>query len=486
MSGGGRVLVVGVGGIGAPCAWALADAGVGPLRLCDPDRVETSNLPRQVLFGPDDVGRPKAEVAAARLAREGLAVEPVVAAFDASTADALLGDVEVVVDATDGAATKDLVHALAVAAGRPVVHAAGIGSEGRVLDVPAGGRPCLACLFGRLAAGDEGGDTCARFGVFPGVVGAVGALAAGVAARRRRAPRAPSEGLLVLDAGAGRVRTLHVEADPACPVCGAGADPRAAVRPGRAERAVAAPRAPAPPDALDLRDEACPMNLLRARRAVERLAARDTLSVWLGEEGASTVPDGLVALGHDVLEQVAEGDGVRVVVRRGVRAAGADDASDAWLRRYARQIVLAELGEGGQRRLGAATARVVGTGDVALAAAVHLNAAGFGAVELDDGSPIPVAGPPWPLREAPGATTRGEALARALLARGAVARAVADASPPTPRVAVVLEGPVAARLEVEPSPDGPRARALGALLCDAAMRAVLRLPGGLLSLPTSR
>ena len=169
------VLVVGVGGIGAPCAWALADAGVASVLLVDPDVVEPSNLPRQVLFGLDDVGRPKAAAAAAHLARPGRTVEGVVTSFDATTADALLARAAVVVDATDGAATKDLVHALAVAAGKPVVHAAGLGSEGRVLDVPAGGRPCLACLFGRLASGDEGGDTCARYGVFPGVVGAVGA-----------------------------------------------------------------------------------------------------------------------------------------------------------------------------------------------------------------------------------------------------------------------------------------------------------------------
>ena len=141
MSPRGTVLVVGVGGLGTPCARSLADAGVEGLVLVDPDVVDLSNLPRQVLFEPGDVGRPKAEVAAARLAGPGRRVRAEVARFDATTAPRLLAGADVVVDATDGAASKDAVHGLAVAVGLPVVHAAALGSEGRVLDVAPGGRP---------------------------------------------------------------------------------------------------------------------------------------------------------------------------------------------------------------------------------------------------------------------------------------------------------------------------------------------------------
>ena len=160
------VVVVGVGGIGSPCAWALARAGVGRLRLVDFDRVEESNLPRQVLFSSADVGRPKAVVAAEALARHGIALEPVVARFDLAGGPVLVAGADVVVDATDGAATKTLVHAVSVRAGVPFVHAAALGAEGRVLDVPPGGKPCLACLFGTLA-GEGDGDTCASVGVCP-------------------------------------------------------------------------------------------------------------------------------------------------------------------------------------------------------------------------------------------------------------------------------------------------------------------------------
>ncbi len=189
MSPNGTVLVVGVGGLGTPCARTLADANVARLGLMDPDVVDTSNLPRQLLFDAADVGRHKAEVAAARLHRPGLVVRAIVARFDATTARDALRGIDVVVDATDGAASKDAVHGLAVAAGLPVVHAAALGSEARVFDVAAGGRPCLACLFGLLATGDDA-DTCARFGVFPGVVRAAGELAAAAALDRLAAPRA--------------------------------------------------------------------------------------------------------------------------------------------------------------------------------------------------------------------------------------------------------------------------------------------------------
>jgi len=447
VSASGTVLVVGVGGLGTPCARTLADAGVAHLVLMDPDVIDASNLPRQLLFEADDVGRPKAEVAAARLHRPGLDVRAVVGRFDATTAAAALRGVDVVVDATDGAASKDVVHGLAVAAGLPVVHAAALGSEARVLDVAAGGRPCFACLFGLLATGDDA-DTCARFGVFPGVVRAAGELAAAAALDRLASPRAPTKGLRVLDLGAGRAVTLAVAADPQCPVCRPGAPAPVFAPPSAAPRAVA--EAPAPPaGALDLRAESCPLNLLRARRAVGALAPGGTLEVWLGAEGAASVPDGLVSLGHAVTTRTPRGDGLVVTVRRGgtrptghaSNVAGSAAAGtappvvgdDAWLRRYARQIVLPGVGEDGQRRWGEAQATVTGSGDAADACAETLARGGFGAVARVPGA----------VGAAVEVTTRGPGTVRCALARGGV---------------------------------GPTARARGALLADAVMRAVLELP----------
>jgi molybdopterin/thiamine biosynthesis adenylyltransferase/TusA-related sulfurtransferase len=480
----------------------------------DPDVVEPSNLPRQVLFSELDVGRPKARVAAERLRRPGVEVRGIVGRFDGGSGPPLAARADVVVDATDGAATKDLVNAVAVRAGVPFVHAAALGHEGRVLDVPAGGRPCLACLFGTGAVDDA--DTCAALGVMPGVVGAAGFLAAKAALARLAAPRAPSLGLRVLDLAGGRGVTLSASPDGACPVCGAAAAPAAgaaglrALSPRRARASGAVPAG-----ALDLRDETCPTNLLRARRAVERLEPGATLEAWLGAEGAATVPDGLASLGHAVVAREARGDALRVVVRRGAggppAAAARPEEGDAWLRRFARQVVLAEVGEAGQRRLGAAAVLVVGRGAAADACALYLGAAGVGTVLVGVEGPAPSAawwGPP-------GAAVPGEArrhaLARALAARGpgrafalerapegtlagAVVGAFAGTPPLVPAIgrrtwvalAPAGRGGLAARAGAAapeafvPPPaaalEGPVGLAAGALLADAAMRRVLGLP----------
>lgn len=126
------------------------------------------------------------------------------------------------------------------------------------------------------------------------------------------------------------------------------------------------------------------MNLLRARRALERAPAGGLLEVWLGAEGRDTVPRGLAALGHAIVESDDRDERLRLVVRRqgGAGTASADGDADAWLRRFARQIVLPDLGEAGQRRLGGARVRVEGTGDAADSAATHLRAAGVGDVVL--------------------------------------------------------------------------------------------------------
>jgi adenylyltransferase/sulfurtransferase len=304
-------LVLGVGGIGCPAALSLAEAGVGSLLLVDFDVVEPSNLPRQFLFREDDVGKPKAVVAAKRLARTGARADAVVGRFDEESGPALLARADVVVDALDGAASKDLANALAARAGKPFVHAAAIGHEGRVLDVPAGGAPCLACLFGTGAA-DEG-DSCASFGVVPTVTALVGFLAAKAALDRLLDPRAPSKGLRVIDLETGRGVTLEARADPACPACGSGRGARA----GSGERpARTSARESVPAGALDLRSESCPTNLLLAKRAVERLAPGGEIEIWLGEEGAGTVPTGLRSAGHRLVEREERGGALRIRVRR--------------------------------------------------------------------------------------------------------------------------------------------------------------------------
>ena len=347
---GKHVLVAGAGGIGCPTTWALRLAGLGRVTVLDPDVVEPSNLPRQVLFDDLDLGLPKAERVWRRFGRADVDHRGIHARLDDTNAEAVLDGVDLIVDATDGAHAKDWINQLAVRRGLPLVHAAGLRAEARLLDVPAGGKPCLACLFGRLR---EETGSCADLGVWNGVVGVVGFLAAQEATRMLLRPDREPIGYRVLDFETGRATTLRASADDACPVCGA---VDGALEPYPEPFACATPAgaggdAPASTEALDLRDEHCPLNLLRARRALADLPAGAVLEVRLGAEGAATVPDGVRALGHRVLAETPAGDGLDLRVEV-VGEATDDPAFDgAALQRYARQIVLPEVGERGQRRL---------------------------------------------------------------------------------------------------------------------------------------
>src|SRR5262249_37296823 len=118
------VLVVGVGGLGAPAAAALAAAGVGTLGLVDPDAIQASNLPRQTLYDDGDAGRAKVEVAAERLRARAPGLRTIVEKKRFGADDtALAARFDVVVDGTDSIAAKFAVNDAAVAAGTPLVHA---------------------------------------------------------------------------------------------------------------------------------------------------------------------------------------------------------------------------------------------------------------------------------------------------------------------------------------------------------------------------
>src|SRR4249919_1217221 len=136
------VLIVGAGGLGSPAALYLAAAGVGALFIADPDVVDASNLQRQILYAEADVGKPKAEAAADRLAalNPHIFVAGYNGAFDASTADELCEGVDIVLDGTDDFAVRYEVNAACVRHGKPLVSGA-IGRWTGQVGVFAG-KPC--------------------------------------------------------------------------------------------------------------------------------------------------------------------------------------------------------------------------------------------------------------------------------------------------------------------------------------------------------
>lgn len=228
MTTGGAVLV-GVGGLGAPAAAALAASGVKHLTIVDPDVVEVSNLPRQPLYGLPDVGAAKVEVAARRLAaaHPGLAIRPLRDRVDAANAERILGGHEVILDGTDGLSSKVLLNEAALALGTPLVHAGALGFDGQVLTILPGRTACLRCLFPELPDEDEL-PTCQQAGILGPVVGATGFVVAGEAARLLAgAPPALAGRLAILDGLRLTWRTVTVRPNPRCPACDAAHRPGA-------------------------------------------------------------------------------------------------------------------------------------------------------------------------------------------------------------------------------------------------------------------
>jgi molybdopterin/thiamine biosynthesis adenylyltransferase len=218
----GGVLIIGAGGLGCPAALALAAAGVKRIGVVDDDRVETSNLHRQPLYGDADVGELKVVAFARALARLGPDIEVVTHAvrFEAANAIALCSDYDVIIDGSDNFATKFLANDAAVLAGKPLVHGAAVALGGQLLTVPIGGRPCYRCLF--EAPPPPGvGPSCAEAGVLGPIPGVIGALQ-GVEAARLLAGETPAfAGRLVqYDSGSMLVRSVRFNLNRDCAVCG--------------------------------------------------------------------------------------------------------------------------------------------------------------------------------------------------------------------------------------------------------------------------
>ena len=216
------VLLVGVGGIGAPAAFYLAAAGVGRIGLVDDDDVSRSNLQRQILYEEADLGRPKVAVAAARLARlnPDCRIEPHHLRLDAGNAGSVIADYDLVLDGSDNFATRLAVADACVSARRTLVSAAIRRFEGHLAVFkphadPA--YPCYRCFVGDAPAHMEE-TPCAELGILGAAAGVLGCWAAAEAVKECVGGLPTLAGrLLLLDLLEGRSRRIVLPADPACP-----------------------------------------------------------------------------------------------------------------------------------------------------------------------------------------------------------------------------------------------------------------------------
>ena len=212
------VLIVGAGGLGAPAALYLAAAGVGSIRIVDPDVVDLSNLQRQIIYAGADRGRSKVDASAERLLglNPNVAVVALNQTFDDTTADALLAGVDLVLDGTDNFAVRFSVNAACVRHGVPLVSGA-IGRWTGQVGV-FGRKPCYRCLVPEIPPDAE---TCAAVGVIGALAGVIGSMMALEAIKLiTGAGETLSGRLLIYDALAAETRTVRVAGDPDCPVCG--------------------------------------------------------------------------------------------------------------------------------------------------------------------------------------------------------------------------------------------------------------------------
>ncbi|PCJ18851.1 MAG: hypothetical protein COB04_06770 [Gammaproteobacteria bacterium] len=178
-----RVLIIGAGGLGHPVATYLAGAGVGHLTICDHDHVEESNLHRQILFTPKDIGKPKAEVLSDRIRAQNplIQVHTINHKLTASNAQQHLACIDVIVDCCDNFATKFLLHDSAFLWSKDLVQASIYQMEGQLQIFPfqTQGRDqgCLRCLWPTVPSANAVGS-CAQAGVIGAVPGVLGTLQA--------------------------------------------------------------------------------------------------------------------------------------------------------------------------------------------------------------------------------------------------------------------------------------------------------------------
>jgi molybdopterin/thiamine biosynthesis adenylyltransferase/rhodanese-related sulfurtransferase len=218
-----RILCIGAGGLGSPAAMYLAAAGIGTLGLVDFDRVDVSNLQRQILYRTDDIGTKKLDAAAARLRAMNPAVEIVLHEnrFTSENAMEIVAPYDLVIDGSDNFPTRYLSNDVCVFARKPNIYGSVFRFEGQAsVFAPHLGGPCYRCLFpeppppGAAPSCSEAGV----LGVLPGVIGLIQATEAMkliVGAGETLAGR-----LLHFDALKMKFREFNLRRDPECPVCG--------------------------------------------------------------------------------------------------------------------------------------------------------------------------------------------------------------------------------------------------------------------------
>ena len=223
-----HALVIGAGGLGSAALLYLASSGIGRITVCDGDKVDLTNLQRQVVHRNESIGSPKASSAAKTLAaiNPDIRIEALEERAGPERLMALVRGADVALDCSDNFATRHALNRACVAHRKPLVSGAGVRFDGQiaVFDLRRDDAPCYHCLFAEDAQGEE--ERCATMGVFAPLVGVVGTFQAMEAIKLLAGVGETLAGRLMLfDALASRWHEVRLARDPHCRVCG---DQRAA------------------------------------------------------------------------------------------------------------------------------------------------------------------------------------------------------------------------------------------------------------------
>jgi len=218
-----HVLIVGAGGLGSPVALYLGSAGVGHITIADHDRVEATNLQRQVAHTLGRIGQFKAESARQAIAaiNPDVTVTPVTQRAEGALLDELVAKADLVLDCTDNFATRHAINRACVKHRKPLVSGAAIRFDGQVAVFDAGNAqsPCYACVFPESELMEEA--LCATMGVFAPLVGIIGSTQAAEALKLICGVGEALTGrLLMLEGKRMEWSEMKLVRNTACAVCG--------------------------------------------------------------------------------------------------------------------------------------------------------------------------------------------------------------------------------------------------------------------------
>ena len=263
-----KVAIIGCGALGTFQAAALARAGVGTLIILDRDYVEPSNLQRQWLFEEQDArdNMPKAAAAARAIARinSGTTVIPHITDLNPTNIEDLLGEADLLLDATDNFETRYLVNEFALSTNKPWIYGAAVGSYGITMPILPGTSACLQCLYPEPPK--SGQPTCETAGVLGSITATIAAIQTADAIKLLSGHR-PRLRITTLDVWSGSVRQIdQPPRDPECPACGP--DPEFPYLNGERR----APISLCGRDAVQIHERSKPLDLPELKARLEKLA----------------------------------------------------------------------------------------------------------------------------------------------------------------------------------------------------------------------